>query len=131
MMPSILALSLLTAPVQQAPSVPEAVVDIDFNDEVYIRPEPMTEEEVVELVELLHSHGCRTILLRMGFPGLLPYRTTLSYPIHFDEEHFRAHPSDIKEDYIPVAKAWTERYAKVLEAYNPLRCSSARATSAG
>ncbi len=116
---ALLALSLLAAPAHQAVAAPEPVVDIDFNDEVYLRPEPMTEEQVVALVEQLHSHGCRTMLLRMGFLGLLPYRTSLSYPIHFDEADFRARPSFQTQDYIPIARAWTERYAKVIAAFNP------------
>jgi hypothetical protein len=119
MMPAIFAVGLLAASLQQPAVTPDPIVDIDFNDEVYIRPEPMTEQQVAELVEQLHAHGCRTMLLRMGFLGLLPYRTELSYPIHFDEADFRARPSQLKEDYIPTGKAWTERYRKVLEAYNP------------
>ncbi len=119
MTPALFGLSLLTAPIQPVPAGPDPIVDIDFNDEVYIQPEPMTEEQVIALVELLHSHGCRTLLVRMGFLGLLPYRTKLSYPIHFDEADFRARPSMLAQDYIPTAKAWTERYAKVLEAFNP------------
>jgi hypothetical protein len=108
---ALFALSLLSAPAPGAAAPPELIVDIDFNDEVYIRPEVMTEGQVVDLVEQLYSHGCQTMLLRMGFLGLLPYRTKLSYPVHFDEADFRARPSGQKEDYIPVAKAWTERYA--------------------
>lgn len=116
---ALLALALLALSVLQAEAAPELIVDIDFNDEVYVRPEPMTEAQVVQLVENLHSHGCQTMLLRMGFLGLLPYRTKLSYPVHFDEADFRARPSDLGQDYIPTAKAWTARYAKVIEAFNP------------
>ena len=116
---ALFVLCLLVVLTHQALAAPEPVVDIDFNDEVYNRPEPMTEAQVVALVEQLHSHGCRTMLLRMGFLGLLPYRTTLSYPIHFDEADFRARPSAMDESYIPIARAWTERYAKVIAAFNP------------
>ncbi|MBP8953150.1 MAG: hypothetical protein KBI47_12210 [Armatimonadetes bacterium] len=116
---ALFALALLAALVVQATAKPELIVDIDFNDEVYIRPEPMTEEQVVTLVDQLHANGCETMLLRMGFLGLLPYRTQLSYPIRFDEEDFRAKPSNLKEDYIPTGKAWTEKYRKVIEAFNP------------
>lgn len=120
MMPTMLALGLLAASVgQTAPPTPDPIVDIDFNDEVHMRPQPMTEQQVIDLVELLHSRSCRTMIVRMGFLGLLPYRTQLSYPIGFDEQHFRAHPGWQKEDYIPKALAWTQKYAQVLEAYNP------------
>ena len=30
---------------------PEVIVDIDFNDEVIIRPDPMTEQDIVDLVD--------------------------------------------------------------------------------
>jgi hypothetical protein len=119
MTPALFALGLLGVSLQQAQAGPDPIVDIDFNDEVYIRPQPMTEVQVVDLVEQLHSHGCRTMLLRMGFLGLLPYRTNLSYPVHFDEADFRSRPSFQKEAYIPTAKAWTERYAQVIAAFNP------------
>lgn len=101
---------------------PEVIVDIDVNDEVFIRPEPMSEAQVVELVEQLYWHGCRTLLVRMGFLGLLPYRTELSYPLYFDEEDFRANysgPAQEKERLIERNRAWLARYQKVLEAFNP------------
>ncbi|MGC9320073.1 MAG: hypothetical protein ACP5KN_18725 [Armatimonadota bacterium] len=101
---------------------PEAIVDIDFNDEVINRPEPMTEEEVVGLVDDLHSHGCETIIVRMGFLGLLPYRTELSYPLEFDEEDFRERYWGSEEDADRLAERntdWLRRYRAALEAYNP------------
>jgi hypothetical protein len=119
MMPAMFALGLLSAAIQQPVTGPQTIVDIDFNDEVYNRQEPMTEAQVIELVASLHAHGCQTMLLRMGFLGLLPYRTQLSYPLHFDEADFRAKPGWLKEDYIPTAQAWTAKYARVLEMYNP------------
>lgn len=101
---------------------PEVIVDIDVNDEVITRPEPMTEAEVVELVQQLHEAGAQTIMVRMGFLGLLPYRTALSYPLTFDEADFRAnYPGTPEEIDRLVARnhSWLERYRAVLEAYNP------------
>ncbi len=117
-------LSLMAVPML-AMAAPELIVDIDFNDEVYVRPEPMTQAQVAELVENIHASGCQTIIVRMGFLGLLPYRTNLSYPIGmFDEKHARSSlwpggPWDDIEKFIEVRKAVHGRYAKVLEAYNP------------
>lgn len=108
-----------------AMAAPELVVDIDFNDEVYIRPEPMTEAQVEQLVTDLHDGGCTTLLVRMGYMGYLPYRTNLSYPVGFDAEHARAHPPERGmtpeklEEYITSHIAWNDRYRKVIEAYNP------------
>jgi hypothetical protein len=106
-------------------AAPELVVDIDFNDEVYIRPEPMTEGQVEQLVADLHAGGCQTLLLRMGYLGYLPYRTNLSYPVGFDPEHARAHPHERNltpekiEEYITSHIAWNNRYRKVIDAFNP------------
>ncbi len=36
-----------------AAAAPTLIVDVDFNDEVYIRPEPMTQAEVEKLVKKL------------------------------------------------------------------------------
>lgn len=108
-----------------AAAAPELIVDIDFNDEVYMRPEPITEAEVGKLVRDLHAGGCQTLLLRMGYLGYLPYRTNLSYPIGFDADHARAHPyergltPERLEEYVTSHIAWNSRYAKVLEALNP------------
>jgi len=104
---------------------PELIVDIDFNDEVVMRPEPITEAQVEKLIRDLHANGVRTLLLRMGYLGYLPYRTQLSYPIGFDEAGARAHwekrkakPEDT-EKYVTSRKAWNERYATAIEAFNP------------
>jgi len=108
----------------QCIAAPELIVDIDFNDEVYIRPEPMTEAEVEKLVRDLHAHGCQTLLVRMGYLGYLPYHTDLSYPIGFDVEHARAHGANSSaigdlDKYIESHIAWNEKYARVLAAFNP------------
>jgi len=106
-------------------AAPELIVDVDFNDEVFIRPEPMTEAEVETLVRDLHKAGADTVLLRMGFLGLLPYRTELTYPLAFDPEHARSFPQkrgttpEAIEDSIKRGVAWTSRYGKVIEAFNP------------
>ena len=66
-------------------ATPELVVDIDFNDEVWLRDHKISEAEVGELVKALHDNGCTTIIYRAGLLGLLPYRTELGYPMgNFD-----------------------------------------------
>jgi hypothetical protein len=57
---------------------PELIVDIDFDDEVIIRPQPITEAEVEKLVRDLHASGVQTLLVRMGYLGYFPYRTAFS-----------------------------------------------------
>ena len=122
------ALILLILTVCVVPAVaatPELIVDIDFNDQVYIRPEPMTEAEVVKLVKDLHDAGTDTLLVRMGYLGLLPYRTELSYPMGFDEEHARKHPyarnidPKVFDAYIAKRKQVMANYREILKNYNP------------
>src|ERR1700722_14824868 len=69
---------------------PECIVDIDVNDEVWLRDHKMTEADVNELVAKLKQNGCQTLLVRCGCIGFLPYRTKLSYPAGYDPEHARA-----------------------------------------
>lgn len=100
------------------------IVDIDVNDEVIIRPDPMTEQDVKELLFNLKENGCDTILVRAGFLGLLPYRTKLSYPVGFDVEHARSWGKDQTflpdlDKFIEQGRSWCERYAKVVETFNP------------
>ncbi len=108
-----------------AAAAPELIVDIDFNDEVFIRKEPITEEQVEQLVRDLHAHGTETLILRCGYLGYLPYQTDLSYPIGFDEEHARKGPNngatvgaDI-DAWIARRIEWNEVYRKVIEDFNP------------
>jgi len=102
---------------------PELIVDIDFNDEVIIRPEPMTEQQVVSLIRDLHSHGTDILLVRMGYLGYLPYHTKLSYPVGFDPIHARKYPFTRNpaelEKFIAERAVHNERYRKVLEDFNP------------
>jgi len=124
-MRSTLLVAIFTILTATATAAPELIVDIDFNDEVYIRPQPMTEAQVVELVQKLHDGGTDTLLVRMGYLGYFPYRTKLSYPIGFDPEHARKHPfkrnlaPEKLEEFIKKFTAVHERYRKVLEMYNP------------
>ena len=103
----------------------ELIVDIDFNDEVYMRPEPITEAQVEKLVRDLHAAGTDTLLVRMGFLGYLPYRTNLSYPVGFDAEHARRNPykrsmdSKELESFIKKREEVAARYRKVIESFNP------------
>jgi hypothetical protein len=121
----LLLLAMLVLSAAPAAAAPELIVDIDFNDEIYIRPEPMTEAQVVKLVKDLHDGGTDTLLVRMGYLGYLPYRTKLSYPIGFDVEHARKYPFKRNldpqklEEFIEKFQAVHERYRKVIEMYNP------------
>jgi hypothetical protein len=113
---------------------PELIVDVDINSEVLIRPEPMTEKDVETLVEQLHQNGCTTLLIRAGFLGLLPYRTQLSYPMVFDEDHARIHQCQWMGDinaFIELRLAWSERYAEVIQAIDPIKAFIDAAHSQG
>jgi len=104
---------------------PELIVDIDFNDEVIIRPQPITEAEVEKLVRDLHASGVQTLLVRMGYLGYFPYRTALSYPVGFDAQHARQHPfrrdldAQKLEQFIASRQKDNARYRKVIETFNP------------
>jgi hypothetical protein len=112
---------------RNAPMPSRLIVDIDVNDEVLSRPHVMTEQDVKDLLVNLHAKGCDTVLVRMGFLGLLPYRTKLSYPVRFDEEHARRKAVDQPyfkdaaaiDAFVAQDKPWCERYAKVIEAFDP------------
>jgi len=110
----------LAAAAQQAP---ELIVDIDVNDEVYIRKDhALTPEEIVELVDNLHKQGCTTIIVRAGYLGLLPYHTELSYPLKFDPDHAWLHRFPMIKDinaHIKTDTALCERYAELLSKANP------------
>jgi len=114
---------VLVCLVASAQAGPELIVDIDVNDEVYVRTDHvMTAEDVEKLVDNLHNAGCTTILIRAGYLGLLPYRTSLSYPMAFDADHARRYQypdlADI-EEFVKIRIAHCERYAKFIEAVNP------------
>lgn len=114
-----LPLALVFGVVQEAPTV---IVDVDVNDEVYGRAEPMTDADVVKLVDRLHRSGCEALLVRMGYLGLLPYRTELGYPMEFDEDHARIHQFPMIGDidgYIAKRKDVFGRYRAFIEACNP------------
>lgn len=121
--PSVIVITVLLA--GHAASAAELVVDIDFNDEVMIRPHAITAAEVEKLVRDLHAHGADTLLVRMGYLGYLPYRTKLSYPVGFDPEHARKHPCRRNmppaelERFIKERSAANARYAEVVQAFNP------------
>ena len=120
-----IALCLAAVTVRELVAAPELIVDIDFNDEVAIRPESITEAEVEQLIRDLHANGAQTLLVRMGYLGYLPYRTNLSYPIGFDEQHARSRQTNRAtvgpdlDRWIAGRKALNEKYTKVLEAFNP------------
>jgi hypothetical protein len=69
---------------------PELIVDIDVNDEVASRKQPLTADDLAVLVAQLKAQGTQTILVRCGFTGLLPYHTRLSYPMACDPDEVRA-----------------------------------------
>lgn len=107
---------------KQDPATPELIVDVDVNDEVWLRDRAMTEADVQALVAALKRNGCQTLLVRCGCLGLLPYRTGLSYPLGFDVEDARASAGPFLGDletYIRQRTAWNKRYAEVIRAINP------------
>lgn len=113
-----------TAQLPAARVPPELIVDVDVNDEVWTRSHAMTEGDVAELVARLKANGCRTLLVRCGCLGHLPYRTRLSYPAEaFDAADVRANPAPQSipdaEAYIARRTPWQARYAEVIRAYNP------------
>jgi len=115
----LVPLALVFGVVQDGPTV---IVDVDVNDEVYSRTEPMTESDVVELVDRLHYSGCEVLLVRMGYLGILPYRTEMSYPMRFDEDHARIHQVPMIGDidgYIAKRKEVMERYRAFIDSCNP------------
>ncbi len=108
--------------VVSAATTPELVVDIDVNDEVWLRTDTMTAADVDSLVDNLHTQGCQTLLVRAGCLGLLPYRTQLSYPMRFDADHARSHPTPQIADmpqYVAQRSAWSDKYARVIADFNP------------
>lgn len=103
---------------------PELIVDVDINDEVWLRNHVMTESDVSALVARLKQNGCQTLMIRAGCLGHLPYRTKLSYPVEsFDPADVRANPAPgiIKdaEKYIAQRMPWQKRYAEVIRVFNP------------
>lgn len=105
-----------------AMAAPELIVDVDVNDEVWLRDHAMTEDDVKTLVNQLEENGCETLIVRAGCLGLLPYRTELSYPMGLDADHVRANPTSMIEDveaYIAQRTAWNATYARVIADFNP------------
>ncbi|MHB8969126.1 MAG: hypothetical protein ACYC3X_04155 [Pirellulaceae bacterium] len=111
------------APAADSPAPAELIVDVDVNDEVWLRDHQMTEADVRALVANLKQNGCQTLIVRCGCLGLLPYRTALSYPVDFDAQHARANPAPAlvpdMEAYITERTAWHKRYAEVIRDFNP------------
>ena len=104
---------------------PEVIVDIDVNDEVWLRTHAMTEQDIHALVAQLQQNGCQTLIIRCGCLGILPYRTELSYPSGFDADHARANlaPAVIPdiEAFIAERTPWMKRYADVIRDINPVQ----------
>ncbi len=101
---------------------PELIVDIDVNDEVWLREKPMSEADVDEMVAGFHAKGCRTLIVRAGCLGLLPYQTKLTYPMGLDADHARANPTPQipnMEKFIAQRSVWNEKYAQVIADFNP------------
>lgn len=105
---------------------PRLIVDVDFNDEVYTCPSPMTQEEIAQLVKNIADNGVDTLLLRMGFVvGFFPYHTELGYyPFELDESDVRTNPpykslleAGGLEGYIIKRKECFDKYNAVLAAY--------------
>ena len=102
---------------------PELIVDVDVNDEVWLRDHKMTEGDIKTLVGQLKTNGCQTLIVRCGCLGFLPYKTALSYPFGFDAKHARANPAPAiipdMEAEIVQSTAWNKRYAEVIREINP------------
>jgi hypothetical protein len=116
----------ITAPAQDAVAQkagPELIVDVDVNDEVWLRPHKMTEADISELVANLKEQGCLTLIVRCGCLGILPYRTELSYPASFDADHARSNPAPgiIKDMdlYVTQRMKWMQLYAEVINDFDP------------
>jgi hypothetical protein len=121
-----MATGVIAGPAQNAKTkvVPELIVDVDINDEVWMRKHAMTEGDVSRLVAQLKRNGCQTLLVRCGCLGHLPYRTKLSYPVNaFDVDDVRANPASALirdvEAYIAKRGPWQARYAEVIRTFNP------------
>jgi hypothetical protein len=103
--------------------VPEVVVDIDVNSEMWCRDHRLTVADIEELVSRLRHEGVRTILVRCGCLGILPYHTDLSYPVGFDESHARQRPIPVviedMDSYVRQRSEWAIRDAEALREYNP------------
>jgi hypothetical protein len=116
------ALQAMAADAKARGPAPQLVVDIDVNDEVCFQKRRLTKEDVRGLIERLGRQGVRTIIVRCGFLGLLPYRTKLTYPMRFDEEHARRYHPTISgdvESYVRISKERAARYAEVIRNFNP------------
>jgi hypothetical protein len=102
---------------------PEPIVDVDVNDDVWLRAHKMTEADVATLVAQFRQHGCRTLMVRCGCLGILPYRTDLSYPVGFDVAHAQANPAPgivgDMEKFIKERTTWDKRYSEVIRDFNP------------
>ncbi len=61
-----------------AAASPELIVDVDVNDEVWLRDHKMTEGDVKDLAAKLKRNGCQTLIIRCGCLGILPYRIGFS-----------------------------------------------------
>jgi hypothetical protein len=102
---------------------PQLIVDVDVNDDVWLRDHKMTEGDIKTLVAQLKRNGCQTLIVRCGCLGFLPYKTALSYPVGFDAKHARANPapgiiSDMEAEIVQ-STAWNKRYAEVIREINP------------
>jgi len=105
-----------------AADAPTLIVDVDVNDEVHERAQPLTADDIRTLVTQLKENGCQTLLVRCGFLGLLPYHTELSYPVQFDVDHARANFAPFLGDldqYLDHGTKWVNRYAETLRNLNP------------
>ena len=120
---TVLGEEVATTQTTSPDAVPELIVDVDINDEVWLRNHNMTGGDVRELVEKLKENGCQTLLVRCGCLGILPYCTDLSYPSSFDAEHARVNPAPAvipdMEAYVAQRTAWMKRYAEVIRDVNP------------
>jgi hypothetical protein len=106
----------------------DLIVHIDFFDEVFIRPEVMTRDDIYTLVGRLAASGTGTIILRTSPAGHFFSATSKAayFPWEFDVDDVRANQpyGELNEqqtrDYVELRKKHIERINEVVLQLNPL-----------
>ena len=66
------------------------IMNVDYNDEVWIRKRPMTEQDIEELLDLCARHGCCAVNWRVTCLGSYQYPTQRPNRWMFDREDYMA-----------------------------------------
>ncbi len=64
------------------------IMNIDYNDEVWIRERAMTEDDIGELLTLCADHGCSAVNWRVTHLGCYQFRTARANNLEFDREDY-------------------------------------------